>query len=160
VNLRESYVEQRKNVHPKFKNVLNALPQDKFHYKPHDRSPSTTQIVWTMTLEMKALIDMIDSGTLSFTDQAPPAPPEMLRLFHQYYDELLHKASKMSDADWNKQTKFVYGGNVLREAPYGAFLFNFHQDMIHHRGQLAAYLRPMGGKVPSIYGPSADDPGH
>jgi uncharacterized damage-inducible protein DinB len=27
---------------------------------------------------------------------------------------------------------------------------------IHHRGQLSAYLRPMGAKVPSIYGPSAD----
>ena len=32
-------------------------------------------------------------------------------------------------------------------------------DMVHHRGQLSAYLRPMGGKVPSIYGPSADDSG-
>jgi uncharacterized damage-inducible protein DinB len=28
---------------------------------------------------------------------------------------------------------------------------------IHHRGQLSSYLRPMGGKVPSIYGPSADE---
>ena len=27
---------------------------------------------------------------------------------------------------------------------------------IHHRGQLAAYLRAMGSKVPNIYGPSAD----
>ncbi len=32
-------------------------------------------------------------------------------------------------------------------------------DLIHHRGQLSTYIRPMGGKVPSIYGPSADDPG-
>jgi len=32
-------------------------------------------------------------------------------------------------------------------------------DAIHHRGQLSAYLRPMGAKVPSICGPSADDPG-
>jgi uncharacterized damage-inducible protein DinB len=27
---------------------------------------------------------------------------------------------------------------------------------VHHRGQLSTYLRPMGGKVPAIYGPSAD----
>jgi uncharacterized damage-inducible protein DinB len=32
-------------------------------------------------------------------------------------------------------------------------------DMVHHRGQLSSYLRPMGAKVPSIYGPSADDSG-
>lgn len=30
--------------------------------------------------------------------------------------------------------------------------------MVHHRGQLASYLRPMGGKVPSIYGGSYDEP--
>ena len=38
---------------------------------------------------------------------------------------------------------------------FWGFLF----DMIHHRGQLSTYIRPMGGKVPSIYGPSADDAG-
>ena len=38
-------------------------------------------------------------------------------------------------------------------------LFGFLFDAIHHRGQLSSYLRPMGAKVPSIYGPSADDPG-
>jgi len=41
----------------------------------------------------------------------------------------------------------------------GQFLWGFLFDCIHHRGQLSTYLRPMGGKVPSIYGPSADDPG-
>lgn len=159
MTVREFYVEQRKHEHPKFKNVLNALPQDQFHYKPHDRSPSATQIVWTMTLEMKALIGMLETGTLTFTEQAPPAPAEMVKLFNQYYDDLSHKVSAMSDADWNKHGKFIIGGKTIREAPVGWFLFDFHQDMIHHRGQLAAYLRPMGGKVPSIYGPSADDPG-
>jgi len=38
-------------------------------------------------------------------------------------------------------------------------LWGFLFDAIHHRGQLSSYLRPMGAKVPSIYGPSADDPG-
>ena len=43
----------------------------------------------------------------------------------------------------------------------GFYLINARDlnDAIHHRGQLTTYLRPMGGKVPSIYGPSADDPG-
>ena len=35
----------------------------------------------------------------------------------------------------------------------------YYREWIHHRGQLSTYLRPMGAKVPSIYGPSADDPG-
>ena len=53
--------------------------------------------------------------------------------------------------------------NVLSEPnPFGnesQFLWDFMFDAIHHRGQLSAYLRPMGGKVPSIYGPSADETG-
>jgi uncharacterized damage-inducible protein DinB len=40
------------------------------------------------------------------------------------------------------------------------FVWGFLFDAIHHRGQISTYLRPMGGKVPSIYGPSADDAGH
>ena len=42
--------------------------------------------------------------------------------------------------------------------PISGFLWMFFFDAIHHRGQLSTYIRPMGGKVPSIYGPSGDDP--
>ena len=45
------------------------------------------------------------------------------------------------------------------EESVGGFVWGFLFDLIHHRGQLTTYLRPMGGKVPSIYGPSADDSG-
>ena len=54
---------------------------------------------------------------------------------------------------------------VLTPLPFGAalhlgeMLWGFLFDAIHHRGQLSSYLRPMGAKVPSIYGPSGDDPG-
>ena len=55
---------------------------------------------------------------------------------------------------------FLYQGQVVMEKPTVVeFLWDFMFDAIHHRGQLSAYLRPMGGKVPSIYGPSADDTG-
>jgi hypothetical protein len=35
-----------------------------------------------------------------------------------------------------------------------SFLF----DIVHHRGQITTYLRPMGSTVPQVYGPSADEP--
>jgi hypothetical protein len=53
---------------------------------------------------------------------------------------------------------FMYQGQeVMSETGYNnawGFLF----DIIHHRGQLSTYLRPMGSTVPQIYGPSADEP--
>ena len=48
-------------------------------------------------------------------------------------------------------------GKVAWEAPLGDMLFGFLFDAIHHRGQLSVYLRLVGGKVPSIYGPSGDE---
>jgi uncharacterized damage-inducible protein DinB len=50
-------------------------------------------------------------------------------------------------------------GQSVWETTLGDMLFGFLFDAVHHRGQLSSYLRPMGGKVPSIYGPSGDDPG-
>jgi uncharacterized damage-inducible protein DinB len=49
------------------------------------------------------------------------------------------------------------GEQLLLERPLSEILCLFHFDSIHHRGQLSTYLRPMGLKVPSIYGRSGDD---
>ena len=48
------------------------------------------------------------------------------------------------------------GGKLFKTAPLGETVLDFFLDAVHHRGQLTTYLRPMGGKVPSIYGPSGD----
>jgi len=63
----------------------------------------------------------------------------------------------MDEAAWTKQAQFFYNGQMVSEQPAGDFLWFILFDAIHHRGQLSAYLRPMGGKVPAIYGPSADE---
>ncbi len=64
----------------------------------------------------------------------------------------------MDDAAWNKPGRFVAEGQTRMEMPISGFVWMFFFDAIHHRGQLSTYIRPMGGKVPSIYGPSGDDP--
>ena len=69
---------------------------------------------------------------------------------------LRKRLEKMDDAGWKKPAKFLMGGKVANEGPTSEWLWGFLHDMIHHRGQLSTYIRPMGGKVPSVYGPSAD----
>jgi uncharacterized damage-inducible protein DinB len=63
----------------------------------------------------------------------------------------------MDPATWDKNGQLVSGGKVVLEQPIGGFLWLILFDAIHHRGQLTTYIRPMGGKVPSIYGPSGDE---
>ena len=72
---------------------------------------------------------------------------------------LLDKLSGVSEGDWNEMGKFYVGDQVIMEAPRQQLAWVLFLDSIHHRGQLTTHLRPMGSKVPSLYGPSADDMG-
>jgi uncharacterized damage-inducible protein DinB len=65
--------------------------------------------------------------------------------------------SATGDAKWEQDGNMYFGGKLMRTAPIGETVWDFLFDAIHHRGQLTAYLRPMGGKVPSVYGPTADE---
>ena len=153
---REFYIERRRAEAPVFLNVLTALPADRLAYKPHDRCPCAEQLVWTLTSELRACLDAATQYKAEW--RAQPAHPlnEMLKLFEQWSDELIEIVSGMDEASWNSIAQFYYNGKVVSEQPVGQFLWLILFDAIHHRGQLSAYLRPMGGTVPSIYGPSAD----
>jgi len=158
MTLKEFYLKRAKTEFPVFLKVLRALPQD-LSYKPHERSPSAQQLVWTLTSELKACIDVIDTGKADWSEAAPPALDEMIGMYEKWSNELIEKVSKADDAALEKNVQFLYQGAVIMDVPATQFLWDFMFDAIHHRGQLSSYLRPMGGKVPSIYGPSADDPG-
>ena len=158
MTLREFYLKRARAEFPVFIKVLKALPQD-LSYKPHERSPSAQQLVWTLTYEMKALIDVVDTGKCEWENITPPGLDEMIRMYEKWSSELVDKVAELDDAAQQRTAQFLYGGQVVMERPLVEFLWDFMFDAIHHRGQLSAYIRPMGGTVPSIYGPSADDPG-
>jgi uncharacterized damage-inducible protein DinB len=155
---REFHLQCRKNETLAFHRVLNALPPDKFDYAPHEKSQSAARIIWTLIGEAQACVQLIDTGQLTFG--APPelSPAQMIDAFDQAWEALLRKIEKTDDATWDKMGRFMLNGEVRMEQPISGFLWLFFFDAIHHRGQLSTYIRPMGGKVPPIYGPSGDDP--
>ena len=71
-------------------------------------------------------------------------------------DALDNLLKKLDDAGWKRPVRFLMEGKQINETTTNEMLWGFLHDMIHHRGQLSTYIRPMGGKVPSIYGPSGD----
>ena len=154
--VREFYLERRRAEMPIFLSVLNALPADRLEYKPHDRSPSAQQLLCTLTGELVSCVDAASHYRAQWGDETARPLGEMVALFERRATELSDVVSKMDDAGWNRAADFYYNGRKVNEMPVGQFLWYIHFDAIHHRGQLAAYLRPMGGKVPAIYGPSAD----
>ena len=154
---REFYLQRREAEFPVFMSVLKGLPPDQLSYRPHERSPSAEQIVWTLTRELKACIGAAKNGKAEMENIPPPPLAEMLAMYERWSKQLIDVVSKVDDEGWDRKAQGIYQGKVVMEQPLGIFLWFILFDAIHHRGQLAAYLRPMGGKVPSIYGPSADE---
>ena len=153
---REFFLARRKAELPAFQNVLKALPGDRLDYKPHEKSPSAQQLVWVLAQELGSAVELCNTGETSFPKAPAPALDVMIATFDKNYAGLVERVARMDDAAWTKVGQLKSGGKVVMESPVGEFLWYLFFDAIHHRGQLAAYLRPMGGKVPAIYGPSAD----
>ncbi len=156
MTLREFYLQRQEAEFPVFMNVLNALPADQLRYRPNDRSPSAEQLVWTLAGELSSCLDVVKENKTEWKNIPPPPMEEMLEKFDRWSQELRDLVSKMDDASWERPAQFYFEGKMVWEQPVGSFLWYILFDAIHHRGQLSAYLRPMGGKVPAIYGPSAD----
>ena len=158
--LREFLQHRRKTEYPVFVKVLQALPLRQFDYRPHERSPSAGQIIWTLALETKACCDLIDSGRTNWKAVPPPADPEsIVSTFEKHSADLNDRIEQLDESGWQNKVQFLVNDKVAWEAPLGDLLWFLFFDAIHHRGQLSTYIRPMGGKVPSIYGPSGDESG-
>jgi uncharacterized damage-inducible protein DinB len=159
MNDRDFFCKRHRAELPTFKKVLEAMPSDRFAYRPHERSPSALEVVWTLANEMAACATMIDSGEVHWAPPPAPEPGEAVKAVHANYMALNDRVSRLDDVEWEKSSKLYVGDTLFMEKPLGEFLWYLFFDAIHHRGQLSTYIRPMGGKVPSIYGPSGDDPG-
>ena len=157
MNARELYLQRRKAEHPVFLKVLKALPAEHAGYKPHERSPSATDIVWTLTKELQSCLDVVIDGRGEWKTDAAPPFDQMVDMFERCSAELTDRVAGLDDAAWDRVVPFFYNGRKVNEQPVGQFLWFILFDAIHHRGQLSTYLRPMGAKVPAIYGPSADE---
>lgn len=160
MTLRDFLQSRRQAEYPVFTKVLKALPTGRFNYRPHERSPSAAEIVWTLALETRACCDLVDAGRMNWKPEPPPADPEaILSAFHQHSAALDDRIARLDESGWQKTAQLLVNDKLVREGPLGEFLWYIFFDAIHHRGQLSTYIRPMGGQVPSIYGPSGDDPG-
>ena len=158
-NFREYYVQCFEAEKPTFIRVLKAIPEGQEGYRPHPRSTSAGDLVWLLATELKDACELIETGEAHYVPTPARSLGESIAAYEKYAGELQAKVAALDDAAWERKAKLVMDGKVVWETTLGDMLFGFLFDAIHHRGQLSSYLRPMGGKVPSIYGPSADDPG-
>lgn len=145
---------------PAFGRVLRAIPEGKQHYKPHEQSKSAAELAWQLAGEQRSLCGLFENGEARMASSPPPATMEEIVAAWDEATALLRKElSRLDEKTAAATGNFVWNGHTVWTESAGSMLWGFLFDMVHHRGQLSTYLRPMGAKVPAIYGPSADDSG-
>jgi len=148
MNDREFFQVRRQAERDVFLRVIRAMPAERLDYKPHERSPSAADLLATLVSEHGICGDLVTNGRCEYKVDPVAGVEEAARAFERHWDDLDRKVAALDDAGWTRKGQ-----------PIGEFLWFILFDAIHHRGQLSTYIRPMGGKVPPIYGPSGDSRG-
>jgi len=159
MNVPEFFVKTWESEMPAFGKVLRALPGDKLDYRPHERSSAAGDLAWQLVVEQRALGDLAETGENRWDMNGKPATIDgIVAAWDEATNNLRQRLAGLDEARAAVPVKIFMGENSWGTA-LGDMLWSFLLDMIHHRGQLSSYIRPMGGKVPSIYGPSGDEAG-
>jgi hypothetical protein len=163
---RDFFIRRWEQEYPSFVEVLTALPSGRLDYRPHPASRSAGEVVALLVSIEQGCAQLCETGRSSFNSGLRFHPTtgfstleEMVAAYEQHHRVLAGKLAAMDDATWNRPAWLTRGEQeiVLRDS-VGGLLWLALFDGVHHRGQLSTYIRPMGGKVPSIYGPSGDAP--
>jgi uncharacterized damage-inducible protein DinB len=133
--------------------VLGRIPEGS-DYRPDPKSRTAKDIAWQIVCEEKMIIDALESGKAEW---APPPAPSTMRGVLEAYDQqsagLEQRWKALPAEKWSGTLEF-FGS----QRPASPMAWSFLFDIVHHRGQISTYLRPMGSTVPQIYGPSGDEP--
>jgi uncharacterized damage-inducible protein DinB len=149
----------------KSRRVLEQVPADQRDWKPHERSMALGYLS-DLVANIFSWVDLAISQ--DELDIAPkdgpkykPAPLNTSAEFVAALDKAVAKArealQKTTDAHLETPWRLLAGGNLAFEQPRSQVIRDTFLHSAHHRGQMTVYLRLMGSKVPSVYGPTADD---
>lgn len=135
--------------------VLNTFPENKLEFSPHERSQTAKRLITTFIFEMylvKIYVFNENINRSAFTEYKPDDLTTLISDFKKHSSDVLSHLEELSEDKLNNVVEFAGTKFTV-----GEFILMMLHDQIHHRGQLTVYVRITGGKVPSIYGPSADD---
>jgi uncharacterized damage-inducible protein DinB len=145
-----------RNEHRTTRSIIEAIPPDKGDYRPDTISRTALDLAWHIVVAEMRFLDALPAGEF---DLSPRPRPDSIRnaadmsdWYAENFELRLERLAKLS----NEQLLKVVDFRGLFQLPAVMFLDFILRHTIHHRGQLSMYLRPMGAKVPSIYGESYD----
>jgi uncharacterized damage-inducible protein DinB len=154
--MRELAVKGLRGEHQVTRRVIEAVPHDKGDYKPDPIVKSAIELAWHIVGAEHRFVDAVIRGGFDFTNTGRPTElrtsADIARWYAATFDDDMKRLAPLTAEQLLKPLDF----RGLFKWPAVAYLQVGLNHSIHHRGQLSMYLRPMGAKVPPIYGESYD----
>jgi uncharacterized damage-inducible protein DinB len=152
-------IEEMANEASTTTRVFGAVPEGRLDYKPDDASKTALGLLRHITLEDEWLLTSVADGKFDPPPDDSDAcgimtPQDAIARYNEKVPAAMERVKAMSGEDLVRQLDLL----GMIQMPAVNFLSLAAKHSVHHRGQLSSYLRAMGGKVPGIYGPSADTP--
>jgi uncharacterized damage-inducible protein DinB len=165
LSLNELVIADMDREYPVTRRVLERIPDDRHDWRPHDKSTPLGQLA-SHVASLPRFVAMIlqqDGFDLAVTPpQRPPAlrtREELLRTFDDYAAAARNAVQSTTDDALAREWVFRNGDQVFLRGTRATVIRTLAMNhLVHHRGQLSVYLRLLDVPVPSIYGPSADEP--
>jgi uncharacterized damage-inducible protein DinB len=163
VTPKQQFLDVYEAEHARTMRVLRAYPADKAELRPHERLKTARELAFVFAIECGLGVRVFNNELASGgpSGQMPKAPESwdgVLAAIEQGHEQFADLIRATPDEKLNEPVKFFTAPKTIGDVRRMDFLWFLLHDEIHHRGQLSIYLRVAGGKVPSIYGPSADEP--
>jgi uncharacterized damage-inducible protein DinB len=163
---KRSFLQAYDREHATTMKVLRAFPGDRADLRPAPKCNTARDLAWTFVLERRLGTTILEDGMAARMSAPgggkPPKAPESwsdllaaLDEAHRQFGDLVRSTP---ESELGKTSKFFVAPKTMGDVQRMGFLWFLLNDQIHHRGQLSVYLRMADGKVPSIYGPTADEP--
>jgi uncharacterized damage-inducible protein DinB len=133
--------------------ILESVPADRADYKPDAIAKSALDLSWHIASAENVFLSAVKNGAFDFTPtEKKNTMPEVVAFYKETFAANFAALQGLS----GEQAAKIVDFRGMMKLPAVAFItFNMHH-IVHHRGQLSVYLRPMGAKVPAIYGESYD----
>jgi uncharacterized damage-inducible protein DinB len=154
--LQEVFLPIFKNEHQVTRKVLAAIPLDKSDYRPDEISKTALELAWHIAATEMRFMEAVAAGAFDFTPRPrPESITNSAELLAWYEENFASRADQVANLSGEQLAKMVDFRGMF-QLPAVMFISFVVRHTVHHRGQLSTYLRPMGAKVPAIYGESYD----
>ena len=160
MNAKQQFADVWTRENATTRRVLYSVPADRGEFRPSANTKSARELAFIFSHGQRGAALAL-SGKWVFPPQFPPTPAtwgEVLTSFDATTTAMRDALATAPESRLDERVTFFVGPKQAAEIPVAELIWFMLLDSVHHRGQMSIYLRLMEAKVPSIYGPSADEP--